>query len=72
MKLICPNCGEVKQYKVKENACRDIILDTFGNKVKQTKYNTFNLGKPRCIACNSKLQVKLSEALFDKELLVRT
>ena len=72
MTLICPNCGEVKQYKVKENACRDIIVNASGQIIKRTKYNAFNLGKPRCIVCNSKLQVKLNELSFSEELLIRT
>ncbi len=72
MKLICPNCGEIEQYKIKENACREAIYTKNGDLMKRTKYKCFNLGKPRCLKCNSPLKVRVKLSSEKQELLART
>lgn len=72
MRFICPNCGEVSQYKIKENSCREAIYNLDGELIKRTKYECFNLGKPRCVKCGSSLKVQVKILNENQELLTRT
>ena len=52
MKIICPKCGELKQYGQKEVVERVLLFDAKGEPLGSTDNIGIRTGKPRCLICN--------------------
>ena len=59
MKIICPKCGEVKQYSSVEYVRHTLTLDERNEVVRCTDDYCIKQGKPRCVKCGR--MVKLIE-----------
>lgn len=56
-KMICPNCGVVKEYGQKEVVERTLIFNAEGC-VGSTEDVTIRVGVPRCLECGRKIKFK--------------
>lgn len=51
--IICPKCGKVKIYTIKEYVHRTGLFYEDGQCLETTEDIGFKYGKPRCYECNS-------------------
>lgn len=49
--IICPKCGKVEQYCIKESTHRYRIFNKNDELVKTTEYTGFQYDQPRCMKC---------------------
>lgn len=49
--ILCPKCGKVNEYRVKESAHRVSVFNKNDECVKTTEYTGFRYDKPRCAKC---------------------
>lgn len=54
-KIVCPNCGEIKEYGLKEVVERTLIFNVEGC-VGSTEDVTLRVGIPRCLKCDRKIK----------------
>ena len=51
--IICPKCGKVKEYGIKECLHRVGIFNENHECIKTTENTDFRFEPPRCLKCNS-------------------
>jgi len=51
--ILCPKCGKVKEYGIKEYVNRVIIFNENDERIETTEDNVFLHKEPRCLKCNS-------------------
>ena len=51
--ILCPKCGKVKEYGIKEYVHRDSIFNENNECVGATEDVVFRCGQPRCLKCDS-------------------
>ncbi len=50
--IVCPKCGKVDRYMIKEYVSRHGIFDADGKTIDTTEDVGIKYGKPRCYQCN--------------------
>lgn len=56
-KIICPCCGEIKRYGMRETCHQTLIFDAEGNPDGATELYSDYIGKPRCLCCGRMVKI---------------